>query len=160
MPKKFSDFADRRKHLKDEEYMQMAIKEAEKAQFDGNPAIGAVLVTGKGFYTDGNTAYSESDHCNHAEMNVIRKAASVQDRSLNDAVLYSTLEPCIMCSMAAYYNGIREVVFGAYDDASGFVSSKLLSDHTFLGITYKGGVLGKECMKLLPEDYQEHLRIE
>lgn len=160
MPKKFSEFTVQRKHLKDEEYMRIAIKEAEKAKLDGNPAIGAVLVTSRGFYTDGNTAYSESDHCNHAEINVIRKSAGMQDRSLDDAILYVTLEPCLMCAMAAYYSGIREVVFGAYDDASGFISSKLLADHTFLGITHKGGILAEECMSLLPKDYQEHLRVE
>lgn len=160
MPKKFRDFTENRKHSKDEEYMRIAIKEAEKAKFDGNPAVGAVLVTPRGFFTDGNTAYSESDHCNHAEINVIRKAAGMQDRGLEDAILYVTLEPCLMCAMAAYYNGIREVVFGAFDEASGFVSSRLLADHTFLGITHKGGVLGKECMELLPKDYQEHLRVE
>lgn len=160
MPKKFRDFADQRKYLKDEEYMQIAIKEAEKAKIDGNPAIGAVLVTPRGIYSDGNTAYSECDHCNHAEINVIRKAAGVRDRALNDSILYVTLEPCLMCAMAAYYNGIREVVFGAFDEASGFVSSNLLVDHTFLGIAYKGGVLAKDCMDLLPKEYQEHLRTE
>jgi tRNA(adenine34) deaminase len=160
MPRKFREFTEQRKHLKDEDYMQIAIKEAEKAKLDGNPAIGAVLVTPRGFYADGNTAYSECDHCNHAEINVIRKASGLQDRALNDAILYVTLEPCLMCAMAAYYNGIREVVFGAYDDASGFVSSKLLVDHNFLGITYKGGVLANECISLLPKEYHEHVRTE
>jgi tRNA(adenine34) deaminase len=160
MPRKFSEFSKERKRLKDEEYMSIALIEAEKARSDGNPAIGAVLVLSNGYFSDSNTAYSESDQCNHAEMNVIRKAAGLQNRPLNDAVLISTLEPCLMCVMAAYYNGIREVVFGAYDEASGFVSSHLLADHTFLGITHKGGVMAEECMKLLPQDYQEHLRAE
>jgi tRNA(adenine34) deaminase len=137
MPKKFRDFTDHRKHLKDEEYMQIAIKEAQKAKLDGNIAVGAVLVTPRAYYVDCNTTYSESDQCNHAEMNVIRKAAGLQNRSLDDAVLYVTLEPCLMCAMAAYYNGIQEVIFGSYDEQFGFISSKMLVDHNFLGIKYR-----------------------
>lgn len=154
--KKFNEF-DKDKRLSliksDEYYMQIAIKEAEKAKLDGNLAVGSVLVFSNGKYvSDSNTTYSEGDDTNHAEMNVMRKARQIFNRGLDGAVLYTTVEPCIMCVGAAHNCGIKEVVFGVYDSKNGFVSSKILADHNVFGIAYKGGVLVEECFKLLPKD--------
>jgi tRNA(Arg) A34 adenosine deaminase TadA len=106
---------------------------------------------------DCDTSYSEQNFINHAMINVINKSKILSKGK--PEIIWTTKEPCLMCIMAAYYNGIREVVFGAYDEAAGFMSAKLLVDHSFLGISYRGGVLGKECAELLPESYQEHLKI-
>jgi tRNA(adenine34) deaminase len=157
--KNFNKYKELKHRLMDETYMRIALKEAEKAKLDGNLPVGAVLVLQGNYISDCNTDYSEHDNTNHAVINVIRKANMI-NRPLHNAVLYSTLEPCLLCAMAIHYHGIREVVFGAYDDASGFVSSKLLNDHTFLNISYMGGVLADKCIELLPKAMHENLRAE
>lgn len=153
--KKFKEFNDNKKSSiieNDEYYMQIAIKEAEKAKLDGNSAVGSVLVFSNGKYiSDGDTVYSEGDNTNHAEMNVIRKANQMFHREIKNAVLYSSVEPCIMCATAAFNCGIKEIVFGAHNDDQGFVSSQLLVDNAF-DIAYKGGVLAEDCLKLLSKN--------
>lgn len=155
--KKFNEFTAVKGSLDDEKYMSMALLQAEKAKLDGNPAVGAVLVMSKLHFVDCDTTYSESDNINHAVMNVIKKASGLTNKSLSGAVIVTTLEPCLMCAMAAFEHGIREVVFGAYDNKRGFSSSKVISEqflneHQFLGIAYKGGILGEQCLNLLSEE--------
>lgn len=156
---KFGEFAAHKHSSLDEHYMSLAINEAEKAKLDGNLAVGAVLAWGGRVLSDSNTVYSEGDCTNHAEMNVIHKAQTI-NRHLHDAVLYVTLEPCLMCATAARLHGIREVVFGCYDEANGFISSKLLVDHTVLEIACRGGILGEKCMDLLPTEMHGTLRFD
>jgi tRNA(adenine34) deaminase len=157
--KKFSEYKELKHRLMYDTYMQIAIKEAEKGKLDGNLPVGAVLVLQGNYVSDCNTDYSEHNSTNHAIINVINKANMI-NKPLHDAVIYSTVEPCLLCAMAIHYHGIKEVVFGAYDDKSGFVSSKLLVDHTFLNITYKGGVQAEKCIELLPKAMHENLRAE
>jgi hypothetical protein len=56
--------------------------------------------------------------------------------------------------------GIKEVVFGAFDDLEGYLSSKPLAESVVLDISAIGGVMGEECCKILPESMTEHVRYE
>ena len=91
----------------------------------------------------------------HAEILALREAANVLENwRLNDCILYTTLEPCAMCTGAIINSRISKVVFGAYDLNAGACGSKinLFKD---LGkenqIEIIGGIMELECAKLLKE---------
>lgn len=162
MTKNFEEFVARRRRRPDDDskYMEMAVKIAEVARANGDIAHAAVLVfpDGSHFY-EHDTSLSEFDPTCHAEMNVIRKASRLKPRGLKDCVLYTTVEPCPMCAHAALMNGVREVVFGAYDSKDGFLTSErtlAVAD----GIAVKGGVLAERCIEVMPKLLQEHLTVE
>jgi len=140
----------------DEQNMWAALHAAEKARSEGDIAIGATLVWPKKTLTECYSVVREYNALAHAEMNVLNKASEMMVRRIDDGILYSTLEPCSMCFMAAYWNGIKEVVFGAYDFDYGFASSRRgIADLDSLGITWRGGVLAKECYDILPKKIKE-----
>lgn len=158
----FELFVESKKTVKSrEDYMALALKAAKRAASKGDVPIGALLVSSDQVMSDHNTVYSEEDMTNHAEMNVMRKASSTKFGRLKSAILYSTVEPCAMCAAAAYWNGITEIVFGAFDDKHGFVSSKNqgLNLESFK-LKHTGGILGNECFDVLTKKLKEYCRAE
>ena len=154
----YKEFTEYKKRNKDEEIMLMVLQQAEKAKLDGDFPVGASLVWLEEKVFDCDTVYAEGDNTNHAVMNVIRKASQTLNRPLTDAVLYTNLEPCLMCASAAYFNGIHEIVFGAHDIKNGFISSNLLVDHTVFDMQHKGGVLVEKCIDIIPKEYRKFLK--
>ena len=162
MTTNFQDFLAKKRNKKIDEhskYMEMAIKAAENAKSNGENPFGAVLVFPGGYMVEHDTCFSERDQTCHAEMNVIKKAAQTKLRRMDDCTLYCTVEPCPMCAHAAFLNGIKEIVFGVYDENNGFLTSKKMTAITEQ-ITSKGGVMSEQCLQMLPQTYQEHLRGE
>ncbi len=152
--------------LSDEKYMEMALEYAERAKSRGDMPVGSTLVCVESAsplqLCAGHTVNTSHILTEHAEMNVLRKACSMlTPRRVENGLLYSTLEPCAMCAAAAYECGIREIVFGAYDHHDGFISStnRKLNTEAF-GIRYRGGVLGKQCLSLLPDRVQGHCSVD
>ena len=108
-------------------HMRLALEVARKAAIDGEVPVGAVLVdagTGDIVATAANRVECDSDPTAHAEMIVIREAASLRkDVRLNGCDLYVTLEPCPMCAAAISFARIRRVYFGAFDPKGGGVEN-------------------------------------
>lgn len=144
-------------YRRDEECMRLALQAAERATLRGDEPIGAVLSMPKQVLIDSNTVWSENDLTNHAEINVIKKASQVGFHRLRNAVLYCTVEPCAMCAAVAKEYGIKEIVFGAYNEVNGFSTSKIFNMEQ-LPISFRGGILAKECRDILPAKLQEHTR--
>jgi guanine deaminase len=97
------------------EMMRMALAEAQTSRTTGNKGYGAVVVMGdRVLSASHDTVATEGDPSMHAEMNAIRGAADVVgDSDLCGAVLFSTCEPCPMCSAAAVWANVTTIVFGA-----------------------------------------------
>ena len=73
---------------------------------------------------------------------------------LKDCTLYVTLEPCAMCSGAAYWTQISKIVYGAADQKRGLLSTK--QKHIFHPKTeIFGGVMEDDCKDLLQLFFQE-----
>jgi len=97
-------------------FMQQAIDLSREKMLagEGGP-FGAVIVLdgeiiGKGW----NRVSSTNDPTAHAEIVAIRNSCETLNTfELNGCVLYSSCEPCPMCLGAAYWAGIRKVVYGA-----------------------------------------------
>ena len=106
-------------------YMSIAIDEAHLAACRGEVPVGAVLVdpaSKKIIARNGNRVVELKDPTAHAEMLVIREAASILSSiRLVDFELYVTLEPCAMCATAISLARIKKLEFGAYDPKSGGV---------------------------------------
>jgi len=96
-------------------YMKEAIAMAKKAYAAGEYPIGAVIVLNDQIIAAAYPALdSQPDPTAHAEIEAIRGAARrLATRNLEGAVLYSTLEPCPMCTAAAIWAKCSAIVFGA-----------------------------------------------
>ncbi|WP_209003991.1 nucleoside deaminase [Labrenzia sp. CE80] len=104
-------------------FMELALKEAQKAAARGEVPVGAVLVCeGKVLACDGNRTLEYSDPTAHAEVLVIRQACQqFESQRLPGCDLYVTLEPCPMCAAAISFARIRRLYFGAADEKGGAV---------------------------------------
>jgi len=106
-------------------YMEMALKEAERAADRGEVPVGAVIVDtvrGEILSWAGNRTEELNDPTAHAEILVIREAAKkMGNPRLENCDLYVTLEPCPMCAAAISFGRIRRLYFGAYDPKGGGV---------------------------------------
>ncbi|HEX7318876.1 MAG TPA: tRNA adenosine(34) deaminase TadA [bacterium] len=103
----------------DEFYMQQALKEARKA-FDEVP-VGAVAVYKNQIIGRGHNQTEQlRDPTAHAEIIAITAAANALNSwRLKDVVIYSTIEPCVMCSGALVLARVKRIVFGARDEKFG-----------------------------------------
>lgn len=99
--------------MDDENFLRRAFVVARRARANGNPPFGAVLVDGHGAVVleAENTATSERDCTGHAETNLIREA-SRRFGVLSAYTMYTSAEPCCMCTGAAFWGGLGRIVFG------------------------------------------------
>jgi len=142
-----------------EPLMLQAIAEASRSGSD--VPVGAVLVGPEGeiIAKAHNRKEELSDPTSHAEIEVIRSAASqLGDWRLENCTLIVTLEPCIMCAGAIVAARIPRVVFGAWDERVGAAGSiyDILRD-TRLGkpVEVVAGVLEAKCHELLRAFFEE-----
>ena len=140
-----------------EEFMRLALEEANKAGTGGNRAVGAVIVReGVVIGHGGNQRESANDPLGHAETTAIRNAVS-NTGSLNftGCILYTTLEPCPMCCGAIIVNNIPSVVVGGMhtpeDRHWGDYSVDKVIGLVGLGNEVETGVLAEDCFALLHE---------
>lgn len=135
-------------------FMKAARQQAFLAEQNGDVPIGAVIVMdGQIIAAAGNQIVQNHDPTAHAEMLVIREAATkLREMRLVECDLYVTLEPCPMCAQAIAFARIRRLYFGAYDPKGGGV------DHGPQIFTHKtchhhpevyGGIEEQECSILL-----------
>jgi len=141
--------------------MRIALKEAWKAYEMGEVPIGAVIVDGDGnlLAKAHNETIARNDPTAHAEILALRQAAeAVGNYRLNDAQIYVTVEPCIMCAGAMIHARISEVIFGAYDEKWGALQSlyriggdERLNHRLFV----TSGVLESECAEIMQSFFRE-----
>ncbi|CAM3736131.1 tRNA adenosine(34) deaminase TadA [Rheinheimera salexigens] len=113
--------------MTDEDWMQLAIGLAAKAEAQGEVPVGAVLVKDNQLIAEGwNQMISSQDPSAHAEMQAIREGAkALNNYRLLDCTLYITLEPCSMCAGLMVHSRIKRLVFGANDLKTGAAGSVL-----------------------------------
>jgi len=137
-----------------ERFMQEALRLARAGAGSGEVPVGAVVVRGDEIIGRGsNSPIARHDPTAHAEILALREAAaSDANYRLEDATLYCTLEPCVMCAGALVTARIARLVFGARDLRFGGVRSKFqLADSDILNhrIEIVEGVLAADCAALL-----------
>ena len=141
---------------RDEYFMRLALREAERAQEHEDVPIGAVVAhDGEVIAAAHNERELRQDPTAHAEMIALREAAKTLGTwRVLEAVLYVTLEPCAMCAGAIVLARVPRVVFGASDPKAGACGSVLdvvgeprLNHRPEVA----GGLLAGECGALLSE---------
>jgi tRNA(adenine34) deaminase len=112
---------------RDEQFMRLALREAERAADHDDVPIGAVVVReGEVLAAAGNERELRADPTAHAEVLAMREAAlRIGGWRIPDSVLYVTLEPCAMCAGAIVLARVPRVVYGAPDPKAGAAGSVL-----------------------------------
>ncbi|WP_407690320.1 tRNA adenosine(34) deaminase TadA [Rouxiella silvae] len=143
----------------DRYWMRHAMTLASKAQDAGEVPVGAVLVLDNKVIGEGwNRSIGHHDPTAHAEIMALRQGGMVvKNYRLLDAVLYVTLEPCVMCAGAMVHSRIRRLVYGAVDMKTGAAGSLLdVLGHPGMNhhIDVTSGVLADECSTQLSEFFK------
>jgi len=106
--------------IQDEVFLRQAIELSRSAVRHGNEPFGACLVSKSGelLLTAENTIYVPvTDVTCHAETNLVRLATQkLKPEILKDCTLYTSTEPCLMCTGAIQWSGIRRIVYGVSKD--------------------------------------------
>jgi len=139
---------------RDEYFMRLALREAERAMEHEDVPIGAVIVhDGEVLATGRNERELRQDPTAHAEVLALREAAEkLGSWRVLESVLYVTLEPCAMCAGAIVLARVPRVVFGAWDPkagAAGSVLDILAQPQLNHRPEVAGGLLAEECGALL-----------
>ncbi|HEX8404566.1 MAG TPA: tRNA adenosine(34) deaminase TadA [Duganella sp.] len=136
------------------DFMQLALEQAQHAWDLGEVPVGAVVVKDGVVIARGyNQPIGKHDPTAHAEIVALRAAAELLGNyRLPGCELYVTLEPCVMCSGAMMHARLSKVVYGATDPKTGACGSVLnlfeqerLNHHTEIS----GGVMADECGDML-----------
>jgi tRNA(adenine34) deaminase len=142
------------------EFMTMALREADKAGLEDEVPVGAVLISSSGevLAADHNRTRQLKDPTAHAEILVLRRAAQVLDNfRLPGTTLFVTIEPCLMCAGAVIQARVKRVVFGTIDPKAGAlgslydVSKDQRLNHRFEVVS---GVLERECRELIQRFFE------
>lgn len=140
--------------------MLEALKEAWKAFKAEEVPVGAVLVKeGKVIARGHNQVEMLKDATAHAEMICLTAGeVALENWRLLDTVLYSTLEPCVMCVGAMHLTRISKLVYGAPDLRHGALGSRinlLASKHPIHQFEAHSGVLADLSKELLQRFFQK-----
>ena len=142
-----------------EEFMREALAEARRALAAGEVPIGAVLVVDGRIVARGcNQPIAAVDPTAHAEIVALREGARVVGNyRLTGAVLYVTVEPCLMCVGALVHARVGEVAYGAAEPKSGALGSAV-DARDLPGLNHRfavtAGVLEAECRDLLQDFFR------
>lgn len=125
--------------------MNLALVEAKKALKYNEVPIGCVIVyKDKVIASSYNHKTIDNIATYHAEVLAINEACKkLGSWYLDECILYTTIEPCMMCTGAIIQSRIKKVVYGSGNDSFGYLSK------TKLKIEIVSGILEDECKNLL-----------
>lgn len=131
--------------------MDKALHQAEVALINNEVPIGCVIVKDSKIISYGrNSKETKNNSLMHAEIIAIQKAQKkLNTWHLDGCSLYSTLEPCLMCSGAIIQSRISEVYFGASDPKSIGLTQIVKDYYSNIDIKIYGGVKENESTELL-----------
>jgi tRNA(adenine34) deaminase len=147
--------------MTDQEWMRLALEEAEAAAAKGEVPVGCVIVdaSGRAIARGHNARETLADPTAHAEMIAVKEAAArTLSWRLDGATAYVTLEPCAMCAGALVHARVARVVYGCADPKGGAIDTMFgigrdpRLNHRFEVVS---GVLGDECSSALTRFFAE-----
>lgn len=138
-------------------YMQRALNNAKQAYENNEVPVGSVIVENQSIISNGYNQTEKKHSClEHSEIIAIRRAQKKKKNwRLNDCIIYTTLEPCLMCAGAIIHARIKKVV---YATESTFL---LENERQFIQKLYKknnievvSNILQEESQKLLSDFFE------
>ncbi len=142
--------------MTNKQYMQLALKEAQRAFDEEEVPVGAIVVMndriiGRGY----NQVEKLTDSTAHAEIIALTSAFNfLGSKYLPEATLYVTVEPCVMCSGALYWSKIGKVVYGASDEKNGYRHTTGSNSPFHPKTIVESGVLALECAQLMKDFFK------
>lgn len=144
----------------DEDFMRIALIEAERAAEEGEVPVGAIIVRDGRIIGRGRNACERLvDATSHAEILAIGAASrTLESWRLEDCTLYVTLEPCPMCIGACLNARVLRVVYGASEPKAGACGS-IIDITAPKGYNHKlqvtPGILAEESSAMLKRFFRE-----
>jgi len=148
--------------------MTQALGSAQKAFDAGEFPVGAVIVSKDKVVAEGsrvgtNRIMGRSSEIDHAEIRALRQFEIVGKNSdPAGAVIFSTMEPCLMCFSAIILSGIKEIVY-AYEDPMGGGTCCDLGQLTPLyknsGVRIVSGILREKSLDLFRKFFQKEYNL-
>ncbi|MEK6283401.1 MAG: tRNA adenosine(34) deaminase TadA [Acidobacteriota bacterium] len=144
----------------DAQWMRQAVAAAHDARERGEVPIGTCIVADEMILAvAGNRTITDQDPTAHAEVVALRAAArKVGNYRITNAVVYSTIEPCVMCAGALIQARVKRLVYGARDERAGAIDTWFgVCNTDFLNhrIEVTSGVLEQECREIMQEFFRE-----
>ena len=135
-------------------FMKKALEEAKYAFYKNEVPVGCVIVNENEIISrSSNMVELLNDSTAHAELIAITSAQnSINNKNLDGCILYTTLEPCLMCHGAIYWSKINTIVYGASDEKRGFSRHNLEIDRK---INIIKGVMEEESRELLENFFKK-----
>src|SRR5262245_8347305 len=144
--------------------MRRCVALASIAADAGETAVGALVVRGDSVIAEGSECTRRLlDPSAHAEVMALRAACQREGTLvLAGCELYTTVEPCVLCSYAIRRTGIARVVYGVAAGEAGGVTSRhsVLTDDGLMGFSpppnIVSGVLAQDCLAVLHRRGSRH----
>ena len=131
--------------------MKQALLQAQYAFEDDEVPVGAVVVLGNKIIARAHNQVERlNDPTAHAEMIALTSAFNyLGSKYIPEAVLYVTVEPCLMCCGAIYWGKLGRIVYGCADDKNGYhkITQSNWPFHPKAILTK--GILEEECAALM-----------
>ena len=107
-----------------EPFIRQCYDLARQAVANGDHPFGALLVhEGAVVLTAANTVHSNRDVTQHAELNLVSQAGRLLGfAALSESILYTSTEPCAMCTGAIFWAGIPAIVYGCSAEGLGQIA--------------------------------------
>lgn len=153
--------------MNDEMFMREAIRLSEESVKHGNEPFGAVLVKDEEIvFTNENQIYTKHDPTFHGEAGLIRRfCAETGITNLSEYTMYSSCEPCFMCSGAMVWVKLGTLVYGASNSDleeilgnEGCNCSEMVFANSFHRPTVRSGVLREESLRVLEAYFKHHAK--
>lgn len=136
-----------------EKYMELALKEAKKAYKKGDVPIGCIIIKNNKVISKGyNKKELKNIATKHAEIIAIEAACKkLKTWHLEDCILYTTLEPCMMCLGAIIQSRIGKIVYGATNENFGAIHN----NSNIKNIEIVDNIMLEETKKILQTFFSE-----
>jgi len=145
-----------------EHYMEMALGEARLALARGEFPVGCVIVDDGGMLVSGGRQNSaQGNELDHAEIVALRRLTAEHSHKVGQEhlVLYSTMEPCLMCFSTLILNNVHTIVYG-YEDVMGGGTNLVLHNlkplYAAMQVEIVPAVLRQECLQLFKGFFQDN----
>jgi tRNA(adenine34) deaminase len=145
-----------------EQYMEMALDEARLALARGAFPVGCVIVGDGGMLVSGGRQNSaQGNELDHAEIVALRRLAAEHPHKVGQSglVLYSTMEPCLMCFSTLILNNVHTIVYG-YEDVMGGGTNLVLHNlkplYATMRVEIVPAILRQECLQLFKSFFQDN----
>ncbi|MDD3241227.1 MAG: nucleoside deaminase [Bacilli bacterium] len=132
-------------------YMELAYKEAKKAEKTGEVPVGAIIVKNNKVISKGYNKNNKSNlTIDHAEIIAISKAnKKIKNWRLSNCDMYVTLEPCLMCKTVIINSRIKNVYFSSYNKSVIVEKNKELNLSSDVNFIYVDGFV--KCSEIIKE---------